>query len=147
LVGLVDRGLVYGLPAELVSTPPRIAARTPRERAALGYLQANCAHCHNTVGPLASVGLSLAVRMAASHERREALTTAVGQPSRYRPPGGGETSLRIAPGQPDGSLLALRMASREPLLQMPPLGTKVVDQEALDLIRAWILEQESAGSF
>ena len=144
LAKLIERGLVRGLPAEWKKTPPRIIARSPRERAALGYLAANCAHCHNAVGPLANVGMSLAVRLVASHQSREALTTAVGQPSRYRLPGGKDT-LRVAAGDPDHSLLALRMASREPLLQMPPLGTKVADQEALDLIRAWIQEREPAA--
>jgi hypothetical protein len=32
------------------------------------------------------------------------------------------------------------MSSRRPSSQMPPLGTSVVDTEALALIRAWIAE-------
>ena len=56
---LVERGLVRGLPHRLLATPPRIAARSSTERAALGYLYANCAMCHNASGPLSSLGLSL----------------------------------------------------------------------------------------
>ena len=33
--------------AGVARAPPRIARRTPTERAALGYLHANCGHCHN----------------------------------------------------------------------------------------------------
>ena len=39
---------------------PRIAASNPESRAALGYLHANCGHCHNDSGPLANLGLVLA---------------------------------------------------------------------------------------
>jgi hypothetical protein len=36
------------------------------------------------------------------------------------------------------------MASRNPVAQMPPLGTQVVDEEALSIIRRWI-EQDVHG--
>jgi hypothetical protein len=36
------------------------------------------------------------------------------------------------------------MSSRYPLLQMPPLGTRIVDEDAVNLIRKWIAED--AGS-
>jgi hypothetical protein len=32
------------------------------------------------------------------------------------------------------------MATRNPLVQMPPLGSRLVDDEAVDLIRRWIAE-------
>jgi hypothetical protein len=32
------------------------------------------------------------------------------------------------------------MASRNPLVQMPPLGTRIVDEDAVRLIRRWIAE-------
>jgi hypothetical protein len=51
---------------------------------------------------------------------------------------GEDVSARIAPGDPDASLLVRRMASREAYLQMPPLGTRRVDEQALALIRSWI---------
>ena len=43
---LVRAGLLTGLPQALLTTPPRIEARSPTERAALGYLHGNCGHCH-----------------------------------------------------------------------------------------------------
>ncbi len=44
----------------LPADAPRIAARSAAARAALGYLHANCGHCHNDAGPLKEVGLVLA---------------------------------------------------------------------------------------
>jgi hypothetical protein len=37
-------------------------------------------------------------------------------------------------------VVVARMASRHPLVQMPPLGSRIVDEEALQLIRRWIAE-------
>jgi hypothetical protein len=143
---LVSHGLVRGLPAELLEHPPRIAARTPRERAALGYLYGNCAGCHNGAGPLAPVGLSLDHDLGAAAGEEPAFRSAVGRESRFRirgvPP---EESRRIAPGSPDASTVARRMASRDPLVQMPPIGTHVVDDEALRLVEQWIREDLEAG--
>jgi hypothetical protein len=46
---------------------------------------------------------------------------------------------RIAPGQPDSSLLYHLVGSRAGMNdQMPPVGTKVVDQTHLDMLRDWI---------
>src|SRR5690606_30774377 len=47
LSDLVSRKLIKNLSQALIRTPPRIAASSPVERAALGYLHGNCAHCHN----------------------------------------------------------------------------------------------------
>ncbi|HEY0706711.1 MAG TPA: hypothetical protein VGG33_07940, partial [Polyangia bacterium] len=47
---------------------------------------------------------------------------------------------RIHAGRPDTSVLVTRMRSRDPLVQMPPLGTQLVDQQGLALIERWIAE-------
>ncbi len=140
---LVRRGLVVGLPESYLRTPPRIQAPTPRERAVLGYLHGNCGHCHNDSGPLAEVGLNLAVRLAPSHSGfAGALLTAVGLPSAFPLPGTRESGLfaRIAAGAPGESVLVQRMVSRQSAVQMPPLGTHVADRQALELVMAWIRE-------
>jgi hypothetical protein len=46
--------------------------------------------------------------------------------------------LRVEPRHPEASALLDRMASRYPALQMPPLGTELVDQDAIALIHRWI---------
>ena len=38
-----------------------------------------------------------------------------------------------------------RAGSRYPALQMPPLGTELVDDEALALLRRWIAEADGLG--
>lgn len=55
LEGLVAKGLLRNLTPAWLVQPPQIAARSPVERAALGYLHANCGHCHNHNGAPAAV--------------------------------------------------------------------------------------------
>lgn len=141
LPALVARGLVRGLPRALLDRPPRIDAPTGRARAALGYLHANCGICHDSRGQLASLGLSLVQRVAARGGADTALATASDVPSRFRPPGvEAAAPARIRPGRPGDSVLLARMASRDPLVQMPPLGSHAVDDEAVALVSAWIRE-------
>jgi hypothetical protein len=135
LAALIARGVVRGYPRPLRDPPPRIRARTARERAALGYLHANCAGCHNADGPLAELGLDLEQRVAATG--LAPLSSAVRQPSRFRPRGK-PASERIAPGAPERSVLALRLGAGDPVSQMPPLAHKTVDQVASALVDAWI---------
>jgi hypothetical protein len=103
---------------------PRIAARSPQERAVLGYLHGNCGHCHRAAGPLGALDLDLA---------RDAVGTTVGHPSQFHAP-----ALRITPGAPAASVLVERMRARDPITQMPPLGTQLVDDEAVRFVTAWI---------
>ncbi len=139
---LVKRGLVRGLAPALRRKPPRIAARSATERAALGYLYANCAMCHNARSSLADLGFSLDTPAARRSGDEDALLTAVGRPSRFGLPGAAPgLSERVRAGDPDASVIALRMESRNPALQMPPLGTQLVDGLAVRLVRQWIAEE------
>lgn len=141
LPGLVERGLLRNLPSHYLERPPRIAAPTATARAALGYLHANCGMCHNRVGPMASLGMSLTYLLGRPEgEPPAALWTTAGQPSQFKVPDvmDLDAEQRIFPGDPDRSVLVARMSSRDPFLQMPPLGTRLVDGEAIELIRRWI---------
>ena len=136
LRSLVDRGVLRNLSPELLANPPRIKAATPEGRAALGYLHGNCGHCHNDEGPLAVLGMTLAQRVGSHEPAADAvLRSVVDVQSQFRGAGGGA---RVAPGHPASSVVALRMRSREPTQQMPPLGSTVVDAEAMALIARWI---------
>lgn len=84
---------------------------------ALGYLHANCGHCHNDSGSLAGVGLSLARRAGAPRE--SAARTA-----------------RTAAARRDD--LVRRIRSTNPYVRMPPLGVSVVDAEGVALVEQWI---------
>lgn len=142
LSGLVARGIVRGLPAHLAPGAPRIAAKTPTARAALGYLHGNCSYCHTLSGELASLKFSLQYPLSPPVDHPPALATTIGQISKYVPPAWDAPGERVRAGEPARSVLVVRMASRNPALQMPPLGTRVVDEDAVDLIRRWILEEK-----
>jgi hypothetical protein len=141
LAFLVEAGLLTGLPADLAASPPRIASTTPTERAALGYLHGNCGHCHARGGKLESLGLFL--RHALGAAVAPGVATTVGEPVRKRAPGQSfETTRRIEPGRPERSAVVERVASRYAALQMPPLGTELVDGEAVALLGRWIAEMD-----
>lgn len=138
LRSLVARGLLRGLPERLLRQAPRIAADTPVERAALGYLHGNCGHCHNDDGSPPPVGLRLAQSAAdAQGARQRVLASTLGAVGRFRPAGGLDTPV-VAPGRPEHSLLALRLRSRQPATQMPPLGSRAADTEGIALVERWI---------
>lgn len=140
LDGLIDKGLLVGFPA-WVRQKTGIPAAPPTEQAALGYLHGNCGHCHNEQGPLRNLGLFLRQMIGADHPA--AVVSAVGQPVRKAAPGQfPEAALRIEPGRADRSALLQRVSSRYPPLQMPPLGTEVVDDAAVALLRRWIAETD-----
>ncbi len=105
----VREGLVrHGPPAWREHAPAETGA-TPPERAARAYLHANCGHCHHPAGGV-PVPLVLAQDVA-------------GSPA-------------PTPAQLQEALR--RMATREPMQQMPPLGTRIPDPEGQALLRAWL---------
>jgi hypothetical protein len=139
LAALVARGWLRNLPPALQQRAPRIAAASPTERAALGYLHGNCGHCHNDNGAPVPVKLQLAQTVAPGTAGAErVLASLINAPTRYRPAAGADHAVLVAPGRPEDSVLALRMASRQPLMQMPPLGSRHPDARGLSLIERWI---------
>jgi len=107
---------------------------TDRARA---YLQANCAHCHVVAGGgNAKITLSVETPL-------EKMELVGGRPlhADFGIPG----AMLIAPGDPDRSILYQRI-SRRGNGQMPPLGTRQVDQRAVRLIRQWIEQIEIPAS-
>jgi hypothetical protein len=133
---LASRGLIRNLPESLLVDPPRIAAKDSRERAALGYLHGNCGHCHNDDGPLAVLELNLSQRIDAAPDAVQ--RSIINAPSQLRAGALPAGTPRIHPGHFSSSVIALRMSSRDPLQQMPPLGSSLVDTEAMALLAEWI---------
>ena len=141
---LVETGLLVGLPKALLDAPPRIVAATATERAALGYMHGNCGHCHNERGSLQNIGLLL--RHSVSTAGEPAIATTVGQPVKKPAPGQSpDAVLRVAPGHPERSGLMQRVSSRYSALQMPPLGTELIDDEAVRLLYRWIAEKGASS--
>jgi hypothetical protein len=138
LRNLVARGVIRNLPQRLLENPPRIAARSPTARAALGYLHGNCGHCHNDSGALASVELSLLQQATAPGESAErTLKSLLGHSSRFRPHDG-KAVQRVVAGSQEASVLAVRMKTDNPMARMPPLGVRLADEEGIALIERWI---------
>ena len=142
LQALIARGLIKNLS---LSSQPRIAASSPVERAALGYLHGNCGHCHNKNGSPVPVELTLAQSVTEGAAGAESvLRSMIDAGGRFRPHGATAAARLITPGNPDTSVLIARVRSRNPQTQMPPIGTRLVDSEALALLERWIAQKSSA---
>jgi cytochrome c553 len=122
----------------LVKTPPRIQASSPQARAALGYLSTNCGSCHNRESSIASLGLLLKHSVEVGSECTAALATTAGKRGHWVVPEAQEASRIINPGHAESSALVRRVKSRRPSSQMPPLGTVLVDRQAVDLLTSWV---------
>lgn len=107
------------------------------EQAALGYLHANCAHCHDADHPLAryrAMRLRVPLGLARASDA-PALRTLAGATMAHEIDG---TRVGIVPGDPDASQLYLRMLHRGDDYDMPSRGTELVDDEGAAAVRAWI---------
>jgi hypothetical protein len=108
---------------DLVARPPRIQTNDPLTRTVLGYFAANCGHCHNQDGEIARLGPSL----KHSDVLRDGAALAsklVDHPTGWQVPGVPEgSSALVSSSAPDLSAVLVRMRSRRPSSQMPPLGT------------------------
>jgi hypothetical protein len=130
--------------AELLTHPPSdIHALTllPTERAALGYMHANCGSCHNQQRPEQSgprcydprrkIDLWLPYTQNDAAARAAIVATVVPD--------------FVRPGEPDAGRLMRLVRRREGiLLHMPPLATERRDEEGEATLRAWIAALERA---
>jgi uncharacterized repeat protein (TIGR03806 family) len=100
---------------------------TVTERAR-SYLHANCGFCHRPDGEFNSVDL-----------RHDTAFQDTGLCNAVPANGtqGVENATNLTPGHPELSTTWLRMATLDKG-RMPPLASAVVDEEALDLVSAWI---------
>lgn len=102
---------------------------------ALGYLHANCGGCHNPKSYLAvrtSMELWESTSALSALETTRGYLTTVGQTNSF------STLHTIEPGYPDKSELFVRMSSRTPGIQMPPVGTEQIDTAALTAVKDFI---------
>ena len=135
---LVDEELVTdGEP--LRDRSPRIPGDA-RTRAALGYLTANCGHCHHDGSRVATVRHPLLMpAFATPAQVLTTIRTLLSQTSTWDLPHGEPGTTRVLrAGAPEASAILARMRSRRPSTQMPPLGTVLPDAEAIDLLSRWI---------
>jgi uncharacterized repeat protein (TIGR03806 family) len=125
-------GILTGVPKILPQVPAWDDAKAPVAIRAQAYLDVNCAHCHNPVGPASNSGLSLG--LAETDPTAKGLwkhPVAAGR-------GTGGRHVSIVPGKPDDSILVYRMETTEPGVMMPELGRTRTHAEGVALVRAYV---------
>ena len=127
-----------------------VAAATPGttvQRNALGYLHANCGHCHGGASPQVGLNMQLLVGQTNVCQTNMYLTAlgatdnGAGGCTTPRTDSfwGGTEILRVAPNSIANSAVHLRMSARGNANQMPPRGTEEQDETGLTTIQTWIM--------
>jgi hypothetical protein len=145
LTDIIRRNLLSAPPVG-GSTLPFSVPGDPVTAAALGYLHANCGHCHNrngTAWPDTQMVLRVTTEDTAV-ESSDLYLSLVGQTLQYWR--GGAITKRVFPGDPDASAIVARMSARGNEDQMPPLATEENDPTGIAKVRAWIAALPSAAA-
>ncbi len=103
-------------------------------QAALGYLHANCGNCHGGCNPVQGMSLWVLSGTATLNDTttwQSAVDCSAGRMIEG-------TSIRIVAGNPDQSMVVVRMNARGSSAQMPPLGTEQPDPQGIAAVRTWI---------
>lgn len=150
---LIDDGL---LSTSAGSIPKPSIPGNAVERAALGYLHANCGvSCHNrspgATAPFSALFMRLGVSTLSSVKDTDAYTVAINKvpssfvPSTIMAPASG-AYFDIRPLDLERSLIVARMKLRG-VGQMPLIGSNVVDQTGVDAVSAWISQMSVANGY
>jgi uncharacterized repeat protein (TIGR03806 family) len=102
------------------------------EKRARSYLDANCAHCHNSGGYASSTNLQLNI------ETTNPIDLGICRHPVAAGPASGGFLFDVFPGQPNNSIMTYRMKSNDPQIKMPQLPLTTVDTFGADLITQWI---------
>ena len=97
------------------------------------YLDVNCGHCHSPTGNANSTGLYLHL-----DETRDIHLGVYKKPVATGR-GSGGLKYSIVPGKPEESILLHRMISLDPGVMMPESGRAMSHEEAVEMVREWIL--------
>ncbi len=105
---------------------------------ALAYFHGNCGHCHNDVGRLQKqTALRLRINTSDTVANKTGpYTTGIGLVMAHMIPP--DVTVAIVAKDPAHSGVWVRMSTRDPTWQMPPLATKQVDATGLATIGTWI---------
>lgn len=131
-----EQGYLAGAPEDAGDAPrmpvwndPSTGGLGERARA---WLDVNCVHCHNPLGPANTTGLDL------TYTQLDETKIGFMKPPVAAGLGAGDRLFDIVPGYPDESILMYRLESTEPGVMMPELPRRLVDEEGVALIREWI---------
>ena len=103
-------------------------------RMALGYLHANCSHCHNQRRPEREGPRCFDPERSFDFALRTGELDAVTSTATYRTAIGSV----ITAGKPEDSDVMRRVRSRDIWWGMPALGTEIVDDVGVQLLERWI---------
>jgi mono/diheme cytochrome c family protein len=130
---------------DLVARPPRIRTTSATTRAVLGYFAGNCGSCHNQDGEIATLGPSWKHSDIADGDA--VAKALVDHPTMWQVPDVAEgTSVLVSSHDLEKSAILVRMRSRRPSSQMPPLGSVVRDVAAVAVITGWMSELTRKGA-
>lgn len=124
---------------------PKVTARVPlwEDRAKLaaapvarGWLDSNCAHCHNPVGSASNSGLDL------RWEQGDPVKFGVLKRPVAAGRGSGGLEFDVMPGHPDKSIMLYRMGSLEGGISMPEVGRSSLDPDGMAAVTRWIGEMK-----
>lgn len=107
------------------------------EVAALGYLHANCGHCHNP-GGYAATANNMSLRLDAAPKAATSepgYLTTVNITVQGNGAGAGK---RIAPSDPSNSAIVRRMSVRGNYDQMPLIGSEIVHDAGVSTVTSWV---------
>lgn len=140
LAGAIANGWLTAPPTGSTPYFPLPTDGTADAQEALGYLHANCGHCHNPTSDVyMSNGIPMVLRLSVgalgSVAQTAAYQTAVGQDATTIQ---GGLSKIITPGAPDQSQLIYRFESANPAVRMPPIAVEMFDPDASTTLRTWI---------
>jgi parallel beta-helix repeat protein len=135
LAYMEQEGVLAGLPDDLSSidtVPHWEDTAADLQNRAKGYLDSNCAHCHNPGGFASNSGLFM--------EYWREVDTQYGICKTPVAAGAGSGGLKhaIEPGDAAASITTFRMDSNEPDVRMPEIGRSVIHEEGVALVREWI---------
>ncbi len=131
---LIRMGVLSGaaakVPAALVGQLAALDDETATlEHRVRSYLDVNCSSCHNPRTRFAAFDARLA--------RDIGEQGLVDGTSHYHKDRGLDVRI-VRPGDVELSMLHYRLATDDPCLRMPPLGTTVVDRRAVEITSEWI---------
>jgi uncharacterized repeat protein (TIGR03806 family) len=104
--------------------------------AARGYLDVNCAHCHNPNGAASNSGLYL------GWLESDPIKLGIGKRPVAAGRGSGNLEFDVVPGDAAHSILYYRMASLEGGVAMPELGRAALDPAGMAAVERWIGEMK-----
>lgn len=124
---------------------PKVTARVPLwdDRAKLavapvarGWLDSNCAHCHNPGGSASNSGLDL------RWEQADPVKLGIMKRPVAAGRGSGGLEFDVLPGHPEQSIMIYRMGSLEGGISMPEVGRSSIDPDGQAVVTRWIREMK-----